>query len=458
MKAMNFMKLLKMRDIEIAALFFVASFIINIVSSVIEPVIWWDEGVYSGLGMNLASDPFDYSFKHFEDFSYDWPGKAGYKSPLLPYVLAGAYVLNIPVTIGVPLVAAIGVAALYLFVSRAINRKTGLWAAMFLMIMPLFAYFSGKMLTDAPAAAMGAILLLLFWRGFEEGDKRYKVASGVVLGLSVLTRLTFIWLPAILLAYMLVRHRNVKFLKDRWLWISLAACFMTLMPWLWYGFTEYGTPLGPLIHSGRAMYYWGGTQSATFYFDHWLESFAAVGIAAIFGAAIALRKRNPANLLLLFWFAGALAFSMLMPHKEMRFLLIGAPAIAGLAAVAIESVPRRQMLAGTIVLLLTAGTLMNQFWQAAVNADTPENACFLKAVDYLRTTESDATIYSRNSPVIYHYTHRESLPVGEIGNSAGMHAYYLWTRADIGTKADNIDDDSMLLWSCESAEIWKLNR
>jgi len=446
-----------MKEMHAAALLFIASLAINLISTVIEPVVWWDEGVYSGLGMNLASDPLDYSFKHFEDFSYDWPGKAGYKAPLLPYMLAGAYVLNVPVTIVVPLIAATGVAALYLFMSRAINRRTGLWAATFLLLMPLFAYFSGKMLTDSLAAAMGAILLLFFWKGFEEGDSKFKVVGGAVLGLAVLARLTFIWVPAILLAYMLVRHRNMKFLRDRWLWMALLAFLLVLTPWLYYGFIEYGTPLGPLIHSSRAMYYWGGTQPATFYFEHWPESFAAVGIAALFGAAIALRKRNPANLLLLFWLIGALGFSMLMPHKEMRFLLIGAPAIAGLAAIAVESVPRRPVLAGILVLLLTAGTLTAWFWQAAVNANTPENACFLKAIDYLKGTENDTVIYSRNSPVIYHYTHRESLPVGEIQHAVDGPAYYLWTKADIGTKADNINNDSTLMWSCESAEVWKLN-
>jgi len=458
MNLRQFFRRMKMRDAEIAALLFTASFLINVISTTLEPVIWWDEGVYSGLGMNLASNPFDYSFKHFEDFSYDWPGKAGYKSPLLPYTLAGAYVLNVPLATVVPLIAAVGVAALYLFMSRAINRRSGLWAAMFLMIMPLFAYFSGKMLTDAPAAAMGSILLLLFWRGFEEGDNRFKAAGGAMLGLAILMRLTFIWVPGILFAYMMIRHKNIKFLKDRWLWISLAACFLVLLPWLWYGFIEYGTPLGPLIHSGRAMYYWGGTQPATFYFENWLESFAAVGIAAIFGAAIALRKRNPANLLLLFWFTGALAFSMLMPHKEMRFLLIGAPAMAGLAAVAIGSVPRRQLLAGIIVLLLTAGTLTAWFWQAAVNADTPENACFLRAMNYLSTTEGDAIIYNRNSPVTYHYTHRESLPVGEMRPATDMPAYYFWSKIDIVPKVDDISSMAAPVWSCESAEVWKLNR
>lgn len=446
-----------MRGTTVAAALFALSLVIGLVSSAIEPVIWWDEGIYSGLGFNLASDPLNYSFYHFADLSYDWPGQAGYRAPLLPYLLAAAYMLRFPVTAVVPLAVAAGVVAFYLFAERAMGPKKGLLAAAFLAALPLLDYFSGKMLTDALAAAMGAIILLLFWRGFEEGDRRFKVATGAAVGLAILARATYVWLPGVLLLYLIMRHRDFRFLRDRWFWAAGAAMFGVLLPWFWYGWQAYGTPLGPLIHSSFAVSYWGGTQPLTFYAEHLLEAFSAIGVAAVLGVAISLRRKRPVELLLMIWLAAALAFAVVIPHKEMRFLLTAAPALAGLAAVGITALPRHSLAAGAAVLLISAGTTTGQMWYTMTATHTGANECFLGAMHYLSGVDSGATIYNRDSPVVYYYTHRESTPTpGSLGEMNVRPAYYLWSQTDDRVQVRGLESQATKVWSCESAEVWAL--
>jgi 4-amino-4-deoxy-L-arabinose transferase-like glycosyltransferase len=451
----------KIKDSWVVAGLFLLSLAIGVVSTQVEPVIWWDEGVYSGMGHWLAAHPTDYRIpvELFEDFTLDRPDLAGYRAPLLPYLLAAAYRLLVPVILVVPVVTAGGVAALYLFIRRAVDRRTGVLAALFMAGLPLFAYFQGKMLTDSLAAAMGAFVLLAFWRGFEEGDRRFKFATGALAGLAVLARATYIWLPLALGVYLLVRHRSLNFLRDRWLWAGIGALLVVLAPWFWYGVQAYGNPLGPVLHSMRAVYYWGGLQPASFYLQNWLWAFSVIGLLAIVGAVLAARSRQPAALLLLIWVVAALAFGANLPHKEMRYLLPAAPALAGLAALAVGALPRWSLQVVLVALLITALCTAGQLNTTFANVHNGANDCFLGAMTYLSGVEKDAVIFNKASPVVYYYTLRPSLPVRDTVTEmqgAGPR-YYLWSEMTGGIEYAGLRERAELVWECSSARVWRLN-
>jgi len=61
--------------------------------------------------------------------------------------------------------------------------------------------------------------------------------------------------------------KTLKFLKDKHLWYSILAFFVTLIPWFIYGVFQYNNPLGAFIHGFKASGYWGGLQSWTFFFN-----------------------------------------------------------------------------------------------------------------------------------------------------------------------------------------------
>jgi hypothetical protein len=71
------------------------------VYSLTSPVLWWDEAVYSSLGFDLSKNVLSYSFNNgWTDFipcgletEYCWP-KAGFRAPLLPYLLSLFYLFN----------------------------------------------------------------------------------------------------------------------------------------------------------------------------------------------------------------------------------------------------------------------------------------------------------------------------------------------------------------------------
>lgn len=115
-----------MNENRLLTLLFLMSFAIYVLSSFIFPIKWWDETVYANLGWDLKSGK-NYSFEgKWSDFDPDWP-KAGYRAPLLPFIIAMLYaafgrnefILNLLM----PFFGSIGVIFLYLLAKEMFNKK-----------------------------------------------------------------------------------------------------------------------------------------------------------------------------------------------------------------------------------------------------------------------------------------------------------------------------------------------
>ena len=270
------------KEIKILIILFIFAFIIRGIFVFSTPLKIWDETVYANLGYDLSNNPLDYSVKNngWSDFIpsrgdnfYAWP-KMGFRAPLLPYLLLIFYLFNLGFLVSFLIVfaGALSVILVYLLGMKLFNKKVALYSAILFLLIPLHVIYSAKILTGVLFTFFVLLTFFSFWKGYEEGVRKYKVLFGIFLALALLSRYTALWIMPIFLLYFLARDKSLKFLKDKYLWYSILAFFITLIPWFIYGIFEYNNPIGAFIHGAKASAYWGGLQSWYFFFNYW-ESF-----------------------------------------------------------------------------------------------------------------------------------------------------------------------------------------
>lgn len=402
-------------DKKMLLLLFILALSIRVASSYNNPVKWWDEAVYAGLGWNLKSNPFDYSFSKFGDYIPDTWTQAGFRAPLLSYLFAFVYSSagenQFLINLIMPLLGSFGVVLLFLFAEKLFNEKIALYASAFLAFLPVHIYFSGRILTDVFVTTMMTSTFLLFWLGFEKNKPKFKILCAISAGLSILARYTAIWIPLVFLVYLILKNRNLKFLKDKYTILSIVAFFLVLSPWFWYGYVAYKTPLGPLLHSQRASSYWGGVQPWYFFFEYFPAMFSIATIFFIIGLFIMIKnlKLRGGSLLVILWFLSIFLFSsFLLPHKEDRFLLPLTPALCIIAGFGVERIKKYKNLIFVSAVLIAAASASAHMLYTAKISYTESASCFLKANDFIKTLEQDSVIFTDSSPLVYYYIHRET--------------------------------------------------
>jgi len=372
----------------------------------------WDETVYVNLGYDLSKNPFDYSFDRlWSDYvPIDWP-KAGFRPPLLPYTLSVLFYLNLDSLIDLllPIIGASSVILVFLLAREMLNEKNAIYSAIFLTVLPVHAYFSGRILTDVFSTFFIILTALFFWKGFEKGEIKYKILFGFSLALCILSRYTSIVMIPIFIFYLIIKNKNLLFLKDKFLWLSVGLFFLTLSPWFFYGINTYNNPLGPFIHSIRLASYLGGMEP--WYFSFLYLFFGASVISIIFIISlifIILNKkiRNlPAVLFLIIWFSINFIFILITPHKETRYILpIVAPLVI-ISSLFLNTLKKyRKQFLNLTILLLIISVLISLTYTYQINFNDQKNYCFLKANEFLKNLPNNSLVITDESTTVYYYS------------------------------------------------------
>lgn len=410
---------------------FLLALFIRVAIACIPTVRWWDEAVYGSLGWNLKSNPLDYSFKGFGDYVpiSGFEQKAGFRAPLLPYALSFLYLfsgINSLNLFFIPVIGAIGVVALFLLTKEIFNEELAFYSSIFLSFLPLHVYYSGKILTDVFATTLITISFLFFWLGFQKNKKGFKILCGIFTGLAILARYVAILLLPIFLIYILWRKKTQLF-KDKETLIAIFLGIVTISPLFFYSYNEYGNPLGAIIHASIAAAYFGGVQPWYYYFNFFPQMFSVLAFLLPIGLIFMFKEFKSSYLIVLIWFFGFLLFSIfLLSHKEDRFLLLLTPPLAIMSAYPLQKINyifRKVKLEQIIFILIFLILLFSDIVMFLRNAEifyTKENDCYLQGIEFLKTTESNATIFTDSSPIVYYYTHRKTLFIQnfkEIDNS-----------------------------------------
>jgi len=445
------------KETKILIALFLIAFIIRIFFVFSMPIKLWDETIYLNLGADLSHNPLSYSFSHgWSDFIpsggdnfYRYP-KAGFRAPLLPYLISIFYFLNLGFLANflMPLIGALSVILVYKLGKELFNEKAGLISSLFFVFIPLHVFYSGRVLTGVLFTFFVLLTFFSFLKGYEKGNKNYKILFGIFLALSLLSRYTALWIIPIFLIYFLIKDKSLKFLKDKYLWYSILAFFVTLIPWFVYGIFEYNNLIGAFIHGAKASAYWGGIQSWHFFFDYWWQMFSIIGIVFVIALIYILYKKDYLKkeiYLLLIWFTFFLGMAIYMPHKEDRFILAIVPTIALISGYFIDKIKKYKKLIIVILIGILIFSLCLNFYHTYKTNHNTNTKCFEQVGLKLKTIQGNFLIVSENPPLFRYYAQEESAyypdklnkkTIKKLTNSTNKKVYFVFTKFNSGFETE----------------------
>lgn len=116
------------------------------------------------------------------------------------------------------------------------NARAGFYSAAIFLTMPLVSFNSLFITTDAPLLFCWALALWLFLRAQATNRWSFWLAAGVVGGLGLLSKYTFILFPAAFLIYAALSHQGRLILANPRFWSACALAVALLLPNLWWNY------------------------------------------------------------------------------------------------------------------------------------------------------------------------------------------------------------------------------
>jgi len=128
---------------------------------------------------------------------------------------------------------------LYLFCLTYFDLKTAILSTASLALYPSFVGFSHILVKDVPMAFFFFLSIFSFLRAYETQRIAWIVTAAIIFGLSINVKINAFFIPVILIAWLVVTHRNLNclrmFLETKWLLVpglTLATIFAS-WPLLW---------------------------------------------------------------------------------------------------------------------------------------------------------------------------------------------------------------------------------
>ncbi len=227
--------------------------------------LWWDEADYLsagkrwGLGLNI------------QDI---WYYRRGFLWPLISALFFRTGISEIGVRFLAVIFSTGIVAVSYLWISEMFNKKLALLTSISLTLSWIYLFFSGRVLTDMPAAFLILLSFMLFWRGYilKKGDK-YIYYSLAVFSFAVLMRMQSLMMAPVFLAIVFPKEKY-KIFTNKKLWIAFSIFLIILTPQLIFYYSHYGNPASDI-----ATHYLGVGQKAAESGDQRVFSFAIFNYA-----------------------------------------------------------------------------------------------------------------------------------------------------------------------------------
>jgi len=153
-----------------------------------------------------------------------------HRMPLVPFAYSAAYLKGLGVEAArflMPLLfIIIAIVGGYYFLKEVAGEKKAMYASLLLLAFPMFWRWGAKPLSDTALMAFSMLLLYFFYRALK--DKKYFYWCGIILGLGMATRLSFIILPGVLFIYLLFRRRDVFRKKELWVCVIAAVIIFSV--------------------------------------------------------------------------------------------------------------------------------------------------------------------------------------------------------------------------------------
>ncbi|MGW5670166.1 glycosyltransferase family 39 protein, partial [Micromonospora sp. NPDC003776] len=288
-----------------------------------------DEAVYAGQAASLAGNP---------NYTPFFPVFRAH--PMLFQTLLSPFFRTGEVDVaGRVVVAVLGVAtvlAVHLLGARLYGRWVGLVAALLVAVMPYHVIVTRQVLLDGPMVLFSTLTLYCLVRFVQGQQLLWYVATGAMLGVTMLTKETSVVLAGGVYAFLALTpmvRRPVR--------MSLLAVVAMLAVFLTHPVSQ---ALAGRTQTGKSYLVWQlfrrPNHSMGFYAETVPAAMGLLVVAAAVGGLWWLRRhRSWRETLLLSWIAAPVVFFQLWPVKGFQYLLPAAAPVAVLAARALTGMP-----------------------------------------------------------------------------------------------------------------------
>lgn len=135
----------------------------------------------------------------------------------------------------------------YIIIKDMFNKKIALLSCIGLSLSWILLFFTGRILTDIPAAFFILLSLLCFWKGYvmKQGNK-FIYFFAMFLAFAVLIRMQSLMMIPPFLIMMFVRERS-KMFRNKSLWIALSIFALIMVPQAILYTMHYGNPIPDLL-------------------------------------------------------------------------------------------------------------------------------------------------------------------------------------------------------------------
>jgi len=292
-------------------------FISNLLLIFYQENVWWDSGVYVGMGKYIYSS-----------------GNSGFweaSRPIVwPLILGLLWTSNIDVVLFgkiASLFFSVGVLLMTFLISKEIfDEKIALLAVLFLALTPTFFFFNKIMISGIISTFFTLVAIYFLIK------KRYFL-SGIFFGIGFMTRFLQLFTFLIVIILFLIYNKNDKKFTKNFVNIIIGF-FIPFAPYLVLNYFLYKSILHPFLLqiSLTKVTGWMYFEPFWFYFvELFKENF--LYIFFIFGLFYLFKKKlNFGKNIVFYLFLIPFLFFIFTKHKEMRFLLMIFPFLYMLAS------------------------------------------------------------------------------------------------------------------------------
>jgi 4-amino-4-deoxy-L-arabinose transferase-like glycosyltransferase len=203
-----------------------------------DQTLWWDEADYLAAGKRWGLGL---------DINELWYYRRGFFWPLLAAIFFKLGIGEIAMRVSTLLLSTGIVAVSYFLIAKMFNKRLALFVSIGVALSWIIIFFTGRVLTDIPAAFFMLLALLLFWKGYvlKEGNK-FLYLSAVFLALSIMTRMQMLmFIPSFLIIILL--KEKFKFIKNKKLWIAVGIFLLILLPNFYVYYQHFGNPVTDIL-------------------------------------------------------------------------------------------------------------------------------------------------------------------------------------------------------------------
>ena len=226
----------------------------------------------------------------------------------------------------------------YALGSLLYGRRTGLFTAALLALMPYHVVVSRQALLDGPEVFFATLALFTLAKFRTTEDGRWLVALGGALGLTFLTKETSVVLLGAVFVYFAL-DAHVRLSRRA---VAGSVAVFTALAVVY----PVSTAFGGASKSGKSFVLWQLLRKPNhgygFYFTTAVPALGVLVIALAAYALVALRRqRSWRETMLVCWSVVPFVFFELWPTKGYQYVLIVAPPVAVLAACGVTHLARR---------------------------------------------------------------------------------------------------------------------